>query len=368
MSTPAAPRLAYVDNLRLWLTVLVVLHHAAVVYSPLAVWPYSEPDRGPTSILLLLFLVVNQMWFMSAFFAISGLFAPGSVDRKGARAFSLDRFRRLGIPLLAFVVVLNPLMNLHDYPAADTGTSPLGWWLGIAKPQYMWFVETLLVMSLVYAGWRYLRRGRPATPVVAQGLPRPRTTVAFAAGLTAVVWLWRIIVPSETIWPVVGLPTPDHLPLYVTFFWLGTLALRRSWLDALTVRAAWTGAAAAVAGSAVYVAVAFAAPVAFAGRGSWQSLLTSAATVAAALGLTAAALVLFRTWFAAQGPPLRFLADNAYAVYFVHGPVLVLLALLLAPIDAPAVAKFALLAVTALPVCWAAARGVRAIPGARRVL
>ncbi|GAA4696603.1 Acyltransferase family protein [Promicromonospora umidemergens] len=368
MSTLAAPRLAYVDNLRLWLTVLVVLHHAAVVYSPLPVWPYHEPGRGPTSVLLLLFLVLNQMWFMSAFFAISGLFAPGSIDRKGARAFSLDRLRRLGIPLLVFLVLLNPLMNLHDYPSAGAGTSPLHWWADIATPQYMWFVQTLLVMSLVYAGWRHLRRGRPAAPVVGQGLPRPRTFLAFAAGLTAAVWLWRIMVPTETTWPVVGLPTPDHLPLYVTFFWLGTLALRRGWLEALTMRAAWTGAAAAVAGVAVYLAVVITSPDTFAGGGSWQSLVAVAATVAMALGLTAAALVLFRTWFAAQVPPLRFLADNAYAVYFVHGPVLVLLALVLAPMDAPAVAKFALLAVTALPVCWAVARAVRAIPGARRVL
>lgn len=367
MSTPTAPRLAYVDNLRLWLTVLVVLHHAAVVYSPLGVWPYHEPGRGPTSVLLLLFLLLNQLWFMSAFFAISGLFAPGSIERKGARSYSLDRLRRLGIPLLVFLVVLNPLMNLHDYPSA-AGTSPLQWWADVATPQYMWFVETLLVMSLVHAGWRHLRRGRREAPVVVRGLPGTRAVLLFAAGLTAAVWLWRIPVPTETTWPVVGLPTPDHLPLYVAFFWLGTMALRRGWLDALTARAAWTGGAAAVAGAALYLVVAVTSPDTFAGGGSWQSLVTAAASVATALGLTTCALVLFRAWFAVQGPPLRFLAGNAYAVYFVHGPVLVLLALVLAPVDAPAVAKFALLAVTALPVCWAVARAVRAVPGARQVL
>jgi fucose 4-O-acetylase-like acetyltransferase len=366
MSPSTAPRLAYVDNLRLWLTVLVVLHHAAVVYSPLPVWPYHEPDNGPTSVLLLLFLVVNQMWFMSAFFAISGLFVPGSIDRKGARAFALDRLRRLGIPLLAFLVLVWPLMNLHAYTAAGTGTPPLQWWAESVRPQYMWFVETLLVMSLVHAGWRHLRRGRPAAPV-SQGLPGARTVLAFAAGLTAAVWLWRVVVPSESYWPVVGLPTPDHLPLYVTFFWLGTQALRRGWPAALTVRTAGVGAAAALMGVVVNLAVVVASPEAFAGRGTWQSLVVAAATVATALGLTVAALVLFRTAFAAQGPVLRFLADNAYAVYFVHGPVLVSLALAFAPVDAPAVVKFALLAGTALPVCWAAARAVRAIPGAGRV-
>jgi peptidoglycan/LPS O-acetylase OafA/YrhL len=367
MSASAPSRLAFVDNLRLWLTVLVVLHHAAVIYSPLPAWPFHEPGRGPTSALLLVFLVLNQLWFMSAFFAISGLFAPGSVDRKGARAFAADRLRRLGTPLLAFLVVLNPLMNLHTYPAAGADMSPLHWLVTTAAPRYMWFVETLLVMSLVYAGWRYLRRGRPEAPVVDRGMPGPATVLAFAAGLTAAVWLWRTVVPSETYWPVVGLPTPDHLPLYVAFFWLGTLAPRRGWLDALTVRAGWTGAGAALAGAAVYLAVVVASPDTFAGRGSWQSLVVAGATVTAALGLTTAVLVLFRSRFAAQGPRLRFLSDNAYAVYFVHGPVLVLLGRALAPIDAPAVAKFALLAAVALPVCWAVARGTRAIPVARRI-
>ncbi len=368
MSTPAPSRLAFVDNFRLWLTVLVVLHHAAVIYSPLPAWPFHEPGRGPTSDLLLLFLVLNQLWFMSAFFAVSGLFAPGSLDRKGARAFAADRLRRLGIPLLAFLVVLNPLMNLHTFPAAGAETSPLRWLVTTAAPRYMWFVETLLVMSLVYAGWRYLRRGRPAAPVVGRGVPGPATVLTFVTGLTAAVWLWRTVVPSETYWPVVGLPTPDHLPLYVAFFWLGTLALRRGWLDALTVRAGWTGAGAALAGAVVYLAVVVAFPDTFAGRGSWQSLVAAGATVTAALGLTTAVLVLFRTGFATQGPRLRFLADNAYAVYFVHGPVLVLLGRVLAPVEAPAVAKFALLAAVALPVCWAVARGTRAIPGARRIL
>lgn len=374
MSAPKAPRLAYLDNLRSWLTVLVVLHHAAVIYSPLAVWPYHEPGRGPTTGLLLVFLVLNQLWFMSAFFALSGLFAPGSIDRKGARAFSMDRLRRLGIPLLAFLVVLRPLMNLPEYPAdvaaaaaAGLELSPLRWYLTTGAPQYMWFVETLLVMCLVHAGWRHLRGGRPAAPVARPGLPTLRTVLIFAACLTVVLWAWRIMVPSETYWPVVGLPTPDHLPLYVTFFWLGTQALHRGWLDALTARAGWTGAVAAVVGAVTYLAVVVTSRDWFAGGGSWQSLVAAAASVVTALGLTTAMVVLFRAWFATQGPLRGFLADNAYAVYFVHGPVLVLAGLLLAPVDAPAVTKFALLAVLVIPACWTVARAVRAIPYARRV-
>lgn len=367
MSTPATPRLAYLDNLRPWLTVLVVLHHAAVVYSPLPAWPYHEPGDDPTSVVLLVFMVVNQMWRMCAFFAIAGVFAPGSVDRKGARTFALDRLRRLGIPLLVFLAVLSPLMHLHEYPRG-TATSPVAWLLQTSTPIYMWFVETLLVMSLAYASWRHLRRGRRVAPAVGQGLPGVRSMLAFAAGLTAVVWLWRVVVPSGTYWPVVGLPTPDYLPLYVAFFWLGTQALRRGWLPALTTRAAWTGAAAALAGAVVYMTTAIVAPDSFAGRGSWQSLVAAAATVATALGVVTAAVVLFRTRFSGQSPAWRFLAENSYAVYFVHGPVLVLIGLALSPVEAPAVVKFALLAGAALPVCWVVARAVRALPGARRVL
>ena len=55
-------------------------------------------------------LILNQSYFMSLFFFISGYFTPSSFDRKGRHAFVYDKLKRLGIPFLGFTFVLGPLL------------------------------------------------------------------------------------------------------------------------------------------------------------------------------------------------------------------------------------------------------------------
>ena len=53
-------------------------------------------------------------FFMALMFFISGLFVWKSLAKKGAAAFLMDRWRRLGIP---FVLSLAVIMPLAYYPA-----------------------------------------------------------------------------------------------------------------------------------------------------------------------------------------------------------------------------------------------------------
>jgi membrane-bound acyltransferase YfiQ involved in biofilm formation len=89
---------------------------------------------------------------------------------------------------------------------------------------------------------------------------------------------------------------------------------------------------------------------------------------ALAVGLTLGLLVLFRDRLDHQGRRRRFLSAHAYTVYVIHPVVLVALGYALSGVQAPAVVKFALLAVLAVPLCWMAAFPVRALPAARKVL
>jgi len=56
------------------------------------------------------FISINQSFFMSLFFAISGFFTPASYDAKGPGLFLRDRLVRLGIPLVVYFFVLNPAL------------------------------------------------------------------------------------------------------------------------------------------------------------------------------------------------------------------------------------------------------------------
>ena len=93
-------RMAYVDILRVALTMLVVAHHAAQAYGPTGGnWPITNPTISPV---LGPFFAVNAMFFMGLFFLISGYFVPRSFDRKGGGEFMKGRLIRLGIPALFF--------------------------------------------------------------------------------------------------------------------------------------------------------------------------------------------------------------------------------------------------------------------------
>lgn len=372
------PRLFYVDNLRTALTVLVVLHHAALAYSNIPHWYYLETATDPSGVLLDLLLVLNQAFFMGAFFLIAGLFVPGSYDRKGARRFFGERLLRLGVPLLIWLLVLRPLATVGWYTAARDLAAQQGaelpywqYYLTSFTPGPMWFVEVLLVFSALYILWRHTasrdRRAPGPVPVTGRA-PGAAAIAGFVIGLALVSYLWRIVIPMGV--PLLGLPTPAYLPQYAALFTVGLIATRRGWLAGLSRTVGRTGfATAAVSAAAIIVLViGSSGGTEFLGHGTWQSLVMTASESALAVGIVLGLLVLFRERLDRQGRLRRFLSAHAFTVYLIHPVVLVALGYALSGVPAPAVAKFALLAVLAVPLCWALAFPVRALPGIRKVL
>ncbi|WP_431869948.1 acyltransferase family protein [Nocardiopsis eucommiae] len=382
-TTPATPpqapraRLFFVDNLRVFLTVLVVLHHVAVTYGNIPLWFYTEPAQDPTGGLLDLFVILNQTFFMGLFFLLAGYFVPGAVDRRGRRPFVRERLVRLGVPLLLFLVLLRPLVMAPahaDLLAADPDLSYWMLYLFSIDPGPLWFVEVLLVMSLVYVVVRGPGERRAAgadrevsRPAGSEPLRWFVPVVLFSVGLALVTFAWRFAFPAP-YWPVVGLPSPGYLPQYAALFTVGVFAYRREWLTRLPNSAGWGGLAMAVLGLVSLAATLAVLGVDSLTPGSWQALAQILGETLFAMGVVVMLLVLFRRLFDRSNRFLAFLSDNAFAVYVLHALVLVALGLALSGWEAVALAKFAGMAVLAVPLCWVVAAGVRALPGVRRVL
>jgi fucose 4-O-acetylase-like acetyltransferase len=140
-------RAYYIDNIRIALTALVIVHHSALAFGASGGWCYisPEPIKGWTQLIFSAFLTINQAFFMSLFFFISACFTPGSFDRKGLKKYPLDRLKRLGIPLLIYSVLINPCLgyfillhqnnvntNLIEYMIKYNITSP--------NTFHLWFV------------------------------------------------------------------------------------------------------------------------------------------------------------------------------------------------------------------------------------
>jgi fucose 4-O-acetylase-like acetyltransferase len=357
----AAQRVVYLDNLRVLLIVLVVLHHLGETYTDVSEWYYEEPPSGPVSSIVLVFLMaVNQSFFMGMFFLIAGYFAPSSLARHGVPAFVRDRVTRLGVPLALYFFVINGLVT-------RIGGQQAGWPL---SPGPMWFAETLLLLTLAYVA---VHR---TFPVV--GSPRIdiATTTTLALTIGAGSFLIRTQIPVS-VWLEFPTIQPAHATQYVCLFAVGiwasgsdlgkriTPGLARYWRGMmLGVTAAivtaffWTGAAAGGQGDLDP----------FMGGWTWQSFATSLWEQIFGVGMIVNLLRAFRERWNAAGPMLSSAAASTYTVYVFHPIVVVLLARTLHPLEIPSLAKVAIAWPIAVVLLFTSAPYLRRTPFLGRVL
>ena len=372
------PREHYIDHLRTVLTVQVIVYHCAITYGSFGGWFYYEvkPSASLSSALLSLFVLTCQAYFMGFFFLLAGYFTPPSLDRKGYGRFLADRFLRLGLPLLAFGLLLGPLTLAMSYAAQGQGFmhTLAGLWHDkafINGP--LWFTQALLIFSFAYCAWRAVA-GPP--PDSSSGSPRPIPNAgwwlvsAVAVGIVAV--LLRIGYPVGK--NAFGLQL-GFFSSYIFLFALGIAAWRRDWLQQLTWRSArwwilslpllWV--LMPIHLSLDHTPDTFAA-VSFEHGIPWAAIFWAMWEPFVAWGFIAASLLLFRRYANTKTPLWSWLDRRAYAAYVIHPVVLVGIALLLRPWIAPALVKWACTGTLAVIACWLAADPLVRAPGLRRIL
>jgi glucans biosynthesis protein C len=152
-------RLLYIDNLRLFVIVCVVMHHLAVTYSGFGSWYYNETTHPDTlaTVWFAFYLSFQQAYFMGLLFMIAGYFVAGSYDHKGFGQFIGDRCKRLLIPTLIYMLVITPLIEYVELRQKYTGFSMAGF---LSSTGVMWFAVALFIFSSIYAVARRLVRRR----------------------------------------------------------------------------------------------------------------------------------------------------------------------------------------------------------------
>jgi glucan biosynthesis protein C len=372
-SDAPASRLFFIDHLRVALTALVVLHHMAVIYAANTPFYYVEPPYQdmPAVVILIFFELFNQAYFMGFFFLLSGYFTPGSFDRKGPRLFLRDRLLRLGIPLLVYMFVLNPIawIGVYQMPVELTKiTTPFTWQqypklIGIGP---LWFVVMLLAFDFGYAGVRVVTRNLTPRSVRDTVLPRYRAMGAFVLVLALTTYLIRIVLPLGK--GVHGFPTLAYFPQYLSFFVLGVVGARRKWLQMVPRSMGKAGFGAALGVTLLLLPLAFRGKTNFVGRGHWQSAAYALWDSAFAVGMCLALTTFFRRFFNQQGRLGWLLTRSAFTVYVIHIPVIVLLALALRGLQLEHLLKFGLLALVGVPLCFAVACLIERITLAAQIL
>ena len=375
----AISRLLFIDNMRVMLTLQVVLFHLLIIYAGTGSWLYTEGREDfATGALGAWLLTASQAYFMGLFLLISAYFVPGSFDRKGAGRFLKDRLIRLGIPMAAYSWILSPLLVYLHMRVKDDVSLP--WWHHLPGLKFeavigsgpLWFVETLLIFSVVYAAWRLATGSRPASTTVDAHFPGNSVIALFALLLGIVGFLVRLWRPIGWNFSPLNLQFP-FFAQYIALFIVGLIAYRRNWfLDlAETTGRLW------LAIGVIMVLLFWPLVIGggmdkgvepFAGGWHWQAFAYALWESFTCLGLCIGLIYLFRRAVNRQGKLAKFLSSNAYTAYIIHGVVITIMALALRDVMVYPLLKWALVALVAVPLCFALSHLIRKLPYTDRVL
>jgi peptidoglycan/LPS O-acetylase OafA/YrhL len=371
----ATARLDYIDTLRVLLTILVVAHHAGQAYGPTGgAWPIFNDQRaavlGP-------FFAVNAAFFMGLFFLISGYFLPGAYDRKGTGPFVYDRLLRLGVPLLITVLIFAPITYLSKGSQLSFTQYFFQVYIGAGQIEFghLWFVAHLLVYALGYTAWRLATRRAPEATQRSGWVPGHRAILAYALALAAATFVVRIGYPIDRWERALGFISAEyaHWPQYFSLFLLGILAYRRDWLRRIPAATGMIWLGIGLAAAVLCYAYSLARPLGLLsltapGGLDWRSLVWSGWEALICVGLCVGLPVLLRERFARQGALLRWLSPNAYTVYIIHIWPIVALQFALASATLAPLAKFAIVTLVGVPLCFLLGALLRRLRYASKVL
>jgi surface polysaccharide O-acyltransferase-like enzyme len=376
-SSIQAGKIAYIDNLKVVLTVLVVLHHTFITYGAPGGWYYSEKTTHATAqILMTVFVATNQSFFMGFFFFISAYFTESSYQKKGATRFIADKFKRLGIPLVFYSFILSPVLSYLVYRFGQGHNitymqylSGFHHWIDFGV---LWFVAALLLFNLLYVVVRLLFKNVKLLPL--EQMPCILTTVFFTLTLALGTYLVRCIFPVGWVLQPVGFQL-GHFVQYVALFVLGIVARRGQWLSKVDYKISKSFAIMALLMLVIgfpaiyYVKVITNSSIeTFSGNGYWQSLMYSCWEQFTGIFIIVALLGVAKQKWQRQSLFMKKLSRTAFGVYIFHPLILISLSMLFKAWGVDPAVKLLFVAPLAVTGSFLLAHLLLKIPGVKEVI
>jgi len=376
-----AGRIIFIDNLRVFLTVLVLMHHSMITYAGVGGWYYREGRQDTlTTVLGAMFCGVNQAFFMAFFFMIAAYFTVASIGNKGPAKFVKDRLVRLGIPIVVYDFLINPaILYALNHALGKQLPGIADFYVGYVKGYDsiatgpLWFISALLQFSIVYAVVSAIWKKLGAKSGSARSLPGLAALIAFCILTGFAAFAVRLWMPVGKEIELVNFQV-SYFVLYIAMFVAGIAAFRGDWFMSISnvTGRRWFVAAhvfillmpvmmvlgGALDGKEMY----------FMGGMHFQSLVYSMWEPFVCVGMCAGLTVIFRKRFNTPGVFQKFLSRNAYTVYLIHAPVLVIIALAMRPLMLHPLLKLAILASAGISACYILSHLIRKIPYTDRVL
>ncbi len=378
-------RFFYLDKLRIFLTILVILQHAAIAYGGSGSWMIKEGASDTISpIIFTLFNAINQSFFMATFFLLAGYFTPRSYEKKGPLKFVKDRLIRLGIPLALYTPIIVPI-NMYIIQNFAVERADRLTFLEILQYQYthfsiqfghLWFLLLLFIFVGIYIVFRVLTdRYLPQKSIhmFRDKFPPNRVLFLSIALLSFLTFAVRLVFPVDEWFFFVQFA---HIVHYTFYFYCGVLAYRGDWFSRISSSHArhW---------GIISLITILLSPVllllggalesgnydVFKGGMTWQALTYAICESILLIGIPIWLIYMFRERLTHHGRVGKALAANVFTVYIIHQPVLIAFNVAFLYITIPTVVKFIIVSLITVPVCFLLSHFIfRKIPYAKRVL
>ena len=183
------------------------------------------------------FLYFCNSFFMCMLFLLSGYFVPRSVHKKGIAHYLKDRVRRIAIPFLVGLLLINnaswllgrlsPSSPLAELPSSE---------IPFNSVMALWFLVVLFVFDLLYCAWVALRGDRFS---VDTSVPTPQLRSWLISAVVLAI-LEVVMVKQSHLWialarsPLNGLGAQGmHIFTYAFLFFLGCKASFHRWIERL---------------------------------------------------------------------------------------------------------------------------------------
>jgi acyltransferase-like protein len=224
------------DNLRVFLTALVILHHTAIVYGGAGGWNIRSGCFPPESAILITFTAVDQTFFMALFFFLSGHFTRLQiVSRKESRSTVLrSRLLRILLPAVVYTLLVPPTLYLmvwtsgreeSESATTNAGSIYLSYWThlrGINGP--VWYLGLVMVFDTIAILLSRDSEYLPAEKIIQR---KPFWTPIVWVTVMLSSFAIRLVYPVGAIWTLLSLQ-PAYLPQYIFAYYGGHLSAATS--------------------------------------------------------------------------------------------------------------------------------------------
>ena len=327
----AQERSYFLDNLKWFLIILVVLHHVAITCGGSGDVSFKLPtiDSEIENNILSCYTLFQQSFFMGLFFLISAFFITPSYSKKGAQMFLIDKLKRLGIPILINVLLIEFFYQQileYFFDRKDTFINYLGgsiiWNIDNLKKFNIdlgvtWFTYTLLIFCILFV----LYKKKPHSTNT-QSFPSFKNILLFALIMVPLNLFLTILFQKTSTWNFLGFQQLGFYPTYIVCFIIGIKVQQNKWFDSINLNntTPWFLIASII--TVLEFIVLIFNPLDFIWVHTYGLFVYASFVTFQTIGFSMFLIYYFKKFFNKTNPFVEELSKCAYTVFIFHNLVL----------------------------------------------